>query len=299
MLKRIIFTFLILIPVSTLSGQSKVDSLVQLGMSYFDNGRYDRSIEVMKEALKIEPSSPLVNYCIASGYMEIKDYTKALEHLDNVMAHDVDYLMGAYIIKSSCLDYLGRTDEAIVLLKDGIKKFGGHYLLYYNLGYDYYKLGDTKEAQIALESAIRSYPYHPSSHYLLGVLMYEQGKMDHSLICLHYFLLLEPNGERSEIGFGIIADYLVGPAANRKDVPQLVELSKDFVKSILEPGNIKKMAGIWSGFYAPFLNDLTRFGYADPFLYSAFRYFDPKAQIWLSENREQVNSFFDWLRKDI
>ena len=294
----VIFLFLLLSVPLTAQSYSKVDSLLQLGMDYYENGRYDRAITILKEAVEIEPDSPVANYCVASGYIAVNEYVKALEHLDRVIDKDVDFLLGVYTMKSSCLDYLGRIVESIELLRDGIERLGGNYLLYYNLGLCLYKTGSHGEAQQALENALSLNHNHAGSHYLLGVLMYELGKMEHSLPALYYFLLLEPNGNRSEIAFGIIADHLSGSHGRREAVQRIIELSEVAIKSMIEKGVFGKREGVWSDLYIPFFKALVGFGYTDIFLHSAFRHFDPHVQIWLSENYDRVTSFYDWLRSN-
>ena len=293
-----IFLLLLLPAPLIVQSYNKIDSLLQLGMNYYENGRYDRAITILKEAVELEPDSPVANYCIASGYIAVNEYAKAMEHLDRVIDKDVDFLLGVYTMKSSCLDYLGRTVESIELLRDGIERLGGHYLLYYNLGLCLYKIGNHGEAQQALENALSLSPNHAGSHYLLGVLMYELGKMDHSLPPLYYFLLLEPNSKRSETAFGIIADHLSGSPGKKEEVQRIIELSEEAIKSMINRGAFGKREGVWSDLYIPFFKALAGFSYTDIFLHSAFRFFDPHIQIWLAENHDRATSFYDWLRNN-
>ncbi len=48
--------------------QINIDSLVQIGINYHDNGQFDKAIETYKSALKFQPDSPLVNMNIADLY---------------------------------------------------------------------------------------------------------------------------------------------------------------------------------------------------------------------------------------
>jgi tetratricopeptide (TPR) repeat protein len=187
-----------------LLAQSPVDSLVQLGIQCHDNGQYDKAIELYQKALEIDPASPLTNYEIALTYMYAKDYANSIKHSDIVIGQKGQNLLQAYVTKGSCLDYLGKTDESIRLFEQGIRKFGDHYLLYYNLGYDYYKLKNYEKAQEVFTKAIKSNPNHASSHLFLGFTMADLDQKVQSLLCLHYFLLLEPNSGRAKTAFSLL-----------------------------------------------------------------------------------------------
>jgi tetratricopeptide (TPR) repeat protein len=168
MKKQILILGLILIS-TLIYSQTDIDSLVQIGIKYHDNGQYDKAIETYKTALEIEPNSALINYEIAMTYMYAKDYKNAVKHSDKVIETNDKFLLQAYITKGSCLDYLGKTKESIKLYEKGIKEFGDHYLLYYNLGYTYYNLKEYDKAEEALINAINTKSDHASSHLLLRI----------------------------------------------------------------------------------------------------------------------------------
>src|SRR5690554_4710826 len=114
--------------------QSSVEDFVTEGIQYHDKGDYDKAIETYKKALEINPESTLTNYEIALSYFKKGDFKKAIEHSDVVLNQNKDHMIQAYMAKGSALDMLGKTKESIKLFKKAIKKTGGHYLLYYNLG---------------------------------------------------------------------------------------------------------------------------------------------------------------------
>ena len=182
-MKRIPLILFLSLLCQILLAQSRIDSLVQLGVEFHDNGEYDNAIDAYKKALELEPNSELVNYEIALTYMYAKDYDKAMVHADKVIAvNDSKYLMQSLNIKASCLDYLGKTDESIALFEQTIKKFGPDHFLYYNLGYNYYKKGNYEKAEEALTNAIKTKPSHASSHLLLAYLMNDQKNKVKSLL---------------------------------------------------------------------------------------------------------------------
>lgn len=209
----------------TCFGQSKIDSLVQVGIKYHDNGEYDKAINAYKEALKIDPKSTLINYEISFSYLNAGDNKNAIKHSDIVLKQKKDNLLPAYITKGSALDNLGKTEQSIKLFNEALEKVGDYYLLYYNLGIDYVKIKDIKNAEIAFTKAIQGNPKHPSSHYGLALLESENDNRVQSLLSLYYFLLLEPSSKRSEIAYKLLKKQLGGYVQKDKDNPMNINIT--------------------------------------------------------------------------
>lgn len=243
-MKKHFLIFGLLLLSTFLYSQISVDSLVEVGIQYHDNGEFVQAIETYKTALDIEPNSPLVNYEIALTYMYAGDYQNAIKHSDKVIKKNDKYLLQAYLVKGSCLDYLGKTKESIKLFKKGIKKFGDDHLLYYNLGYNYYNIKEFDKAEEAFIKAINTKANHASSHLFLGYLMYEKNQRVQSLLSLHFFLLLEPNSERSQNAYNLLQSQLSGGVEKNQEEPGKIDifLSPDQLKS--EFGTIDMMITI-------------------------------------------------------
>ena len=243
-MKKHFLIFGLLLLSTFLYSQISVDSLVEVGIQYHDNGEFVQAIETYKTALEIEPNSPLVNYEIALTYMYSGDYQNAIKHSDKVIKRNDKYLLQAYLVKGSCLDYLGKTKESIKLFKKGIKKFGDDHLLNYNLGYNYYNIKEFDKAEKAFIKAINTKANHASSHLFLGYLMYEKNQRVQSLLSLHFFLLLEPNSERSQNAYNLLQSQLSGGVERNQEEPGKIDifLSPDQLKS--EFGTIDVMITI-------------------------------------------------------
>jgi len=188
----------------TLLGQSKIDSLVQIGIKYHDNREYEKAIDAYKEALKIEPKSALINYELALTYMYSGDHEKCIEHSDVVIEQNDKYVLFAYTTKGSALDNLGKTEESINLLEKAIEKLGGNYMLLYNLGVNYVKMNDYEKAEPILIEAIKDNANHASSHRLLAIIKSNQNQRVQSLLGLYYFLFLEPESQRAKTAFELL-----------------------------------------------------------------------------------------------
>jgi tetratricopeptide (TPR) repeat protein len=235
MKKNFITSLLLLVSVS-LFAQTKLDSLVQVGVKYHDQGNYADAIAIYKKALEIDPKSTLVNYEMSMTYMYAKEYENSIKHSDLVISQNSGHLLHAYLTKGSCLDYLGKTDESIRLFEEAIDKVGKHHLLYYNLGYDYYRLKNYEKAQEALIAGIQVNPNHPSSHLVLAYMMSDLNQKVQSLLSLHYFLLLEPGSERSKTAYALLQKQFGGNVEKDKNKPNQITIFYDPKQSESEFG---------------------------------------------------------------
>jgi tetratricopeptide (TPR) repeat protein len=207
--------------------QSAVDSLTQAGIELHDKGQYADAASQYAKALEIDPNSAMVHYEMAMTSMYAKEYEKAVIHAQKVIDLDDKLVAGAYDIKGSSLDYLGRTDEAIKVFESGIKKFPDKHLLYYNLALTRTKRKEIKKAEEALLNAIKINPNHPGSHLLLGYIKSDLKQRVQSLLCLHYFLLLEPNSQRAQNAYAVILEQSGRGVKQNEDKPNEITITID------------------------------------------------------------------------
>lgn len=222
-------TLLLIVLTSALStkAQNASDSLLNLGIQLHDQGLYEAAAEVYKQLLAIEPESETAHYEIAFTYMYMKNYEKALEHSDKVVDLNGANREQGLIIKGSCLDDLGRREEAIDVLEKGIKKYGPSSMMNYNLALTYYRDGRLEPAKKTLEQGIESDKTHASSHLVLGLINSEMGLRIPAVLSLHHFLILEPATERSQNALNIL-DELANKGVSRSDDGNIaVSLSGD------------------------------------------------------------------------
>lgn len=206
-MKKLLLLIIFFLIANLSFSQSKIDSLIKTGIKFHDEGKYENAIKLYKEALELDPREAHLNYEIALSSLYLKDYKSAIQFSDIILGNndlDKDIKRQAIITKGSALDYQGKTNESIELFEEGLKKYGPDYLLYYNLGVDYYTIKKYKKAEEAYISSIKLKRDHPGSHYMLGKLMNHQEYKCKSLLSLFYFLYLEPNTERSKNAFNTI-----------------------------------------------------------------------------------------------
>lgn len=336
-MKSLYFVFLLL-PLSGLAQKAKLDSLIRVGVAYYDQHNYTEAVQSYQKALELDAKSELVNYELALTYSALKLYEDALRSCEIVIEMNGENVLGAYLIKGSCLDELGRTEESIKLFEKGIKKFGYHHLLCYNLGMDYYRIGDLDKAKEIIERGIETKKSHASSHMLLGYVLADKGMKVKSILALHYFLLLEPTSERSEKAYSLLMKQMGGNVKreegkenqiniyvdpnsdpefstaelmlsmlavsgtleeNKNKSPE--ELFIENTKSIfITLGELKKKKdkGLYWEFYIPLYDQLAHSDVLDAYCYYISAQSNEQAAKWMETHEDHFNELVQWFKKN-
>jgi tetratricopeptide (TPR) repeat protein len=183
----------------SLSGFSQPsDSLIRKGVSLQQRGEYSQAIRYYQEVLRQHPDHSQAHYELALSFFSLKDYDSSLEHSEQALAGPVSPIhKGAYLVKGSSLDNLGRPEAARQVYQEGIRIFPDNYLLYYNLGLSHFNSQGFEDAALAIEQALRINPNHASSHLLMAHTMVKLNHRVHAVLAAYYFLMLEPESSRA------------------------------------------------------------------------------------------------------
>jgi len=73
------------------------------------------------ELLEKSPNNPMVHYSLALEYYKIKDYQKAIKHMETYMSLKEDEGAG-YKVLAKCYEELGDYQKAMEVLEEGIQK---------------------------------------------------------------------------------------------------------------------------------------------------------------------------------
>ncbi|MFY0631756.1 MAG: tetratricopeptide repeat protein [Flavobacteriaceae bacterium] len=337
-IKQIGAVILLLFLSTQITAQSSIDDFVKEGIQYHDSGDYDKAIETYKKALKIDPKSPLVNYEIALSCFAKGDYKKSIKYSDVVLDQNGKYMLQAYITKGSSLDVLGKTKESIRLFEKAIKETEEHYLLYYNLALNQYKINDLNSAEENVINAIGANSNHASSHLMLANIHHQKGNPVQALLAVHYFLFLEPNTKRSIEAHQMLQQKFGGNVSKDSSKPNTINISispsdnnefssVELMISMLEAsksieknkeksddemfventesffgilGELKKeeSKSIWWSFYTEFFYKLAKSDHLVTYCKYITQVENKNSQKWLDENGEKLTSFGEWLKNN-
>lgn len=311
--------WLLLLPAAY--GQKKTESLLNKGIEYHDARQYDKAIEIYEQILRKDSTSAEAMYELSLSLLMKRDYEQAISYCDKLIERDDKYAILAYNTKGSCLNYMGKTDEAIVVYKEGIERYEDFPQLYYNLGLAYFAKKEYKAAEWAFRQTLKSDPKHAGSHLNLARTMAVTDKRIESLLGLYYFLLLEPATDRSEWAFDTLQELLFNlnesasayTVADKKLIELLEEnerqirkndtafnlLIKDTKAFFLVLDEINEItnpaeASVWDN-YISFFKTLSLRGYTEPFCYYISHNLHSESEKWRKKNEKRLTNFAQWL----
>lgn len=323
---RLLLLFLLSICItSTAIGQTEelLDSLIHTGIEYYDAGNYEKALKLYQQALEIDPQSEIVNYEMAITLVQTGAYYAAIEYCDKLIAKGDRYAILAYNTKGSCLNDLGKTEEAIDIFLEGIEKNNEFHLLYYNLGLAYRAQEEYEKAKDAFLTAIDLNAEHAGSHLNLGRTMMNLGRRVESLLSFYYFLFIEADSERSELAYNAIhlqlndvTQRITDPAdpfsSMDKMLSEIAQANQEtgrtadmeiFIRTtgalFNELGAYRKKnnpTGLYWEFYIPFFASMTSSTYTDVFCHYISHTFERSSDLWLRDNSTRVKLFNDWLQ---
>jgi len=337
-MKKLLALIVVLFIAVTLFGQDdKVKELVSEGTQLHDAGKYDQAIEKYEQALKINDKSTLAYYELSYTCMTIKKYDDAIKYSRKVIELNEFNQQAAYTVLGTSYDMKGQPQEAIKVYREGLILFPNSNLLNYNLALTLNNTGDFDDAAQAAINAILAKPSHGSSHIVLANAMKGKGERAKSMLSRYYFLLLEPNSNRSLINLNILkgmldqgvekqsekeinvnipsnstSDSIFGPAemivslsaANRfieenkgKTDAQYFVERNKSIFSVL--GELKKdHKDFWWDFYVTKFYDLVQTDNIEAFSYYISQSLN-SAEInnWITNNQDKMKRLADWMKK--
>ncbi len=311
----------------TVYPQASPEQLIRKGVSLHDKGKYREAISAYEEALKINPNSMPATYEMALTYLHLKEHDNALRYSTKVInANYLPLLVDAYCVKSSALAELGKYDDSINLLYEGLKRCGEEYLLHYNLGLSFFRKKDLRSAIIHLSKAIETDTTHPSSFLLYAYAQNDSDMWIQSFFAFHFFLLLEPNTSRSKDAFTEMYDILISepePTSPRlypedgidrkmlyefikqnkpeSDNPEthfvfFVEVTRKIILTLGQMQNDSRRGLLWD-FFVPIYTEILGSGYMDVYCrYISVSYF-PASLEWWNNNTDKVDRFISWFEE--
>ncbi len=204
MKRAVAFAFILAVAICLCPGSTQADTdrqqkalkLAQEGIRLVDSGKPDEAVVLLDSAIQLDPDNILYPYEKAYVYSTMKRYQDAVDLLEVLVERD-DATDDFYQLLGGCYDYLGKTENALTLYSDGLKRFPKSGKLYAEAGITHMRSGDSEKALQSFERGISANPTYASNYYHATRIL---ASVDERLWALMYgevFLNLERNSRRS------------------------------------------------------------------------------------------------------
>lgn len=145
-----------------------------------------------------ETDDPATNYKAALALVDAGKGPEGVPYLEKVLKTQSAYTNAAYSLLGSIYDKNNQPEKAISIYNDGLKAYPKDQNLYFNLGIADFRAKLYADAELAAIEAIKLDPKHANSQRLYGLVTFHQNKRLNALMAFCSFLLIEPNGSKSD-----------------------------------------------------------------------------------------------------
>ncbi|AEW00094.1 hypothetical protein A4D02_28830 [Niastella koreensis] len=207
-----------------------IASSMKAGIALHDKGDYEGAIKIYDSIIKKDPHFFLAYYEKSLSLLTAGKYQDCADLSGEIVKQfpEAKEIPKVYSNYGTALDYLQKPEEAIKIYSEGIKKFPGNYLLWFNRGVTEYSLKDLEKAAEDFKKSVSLNPMHASSHIYLAYCMQNTNKVA-SIMCVSTFLILEPTTKRSENAVKLLSS-LLGRNVEKKDEKNItISLSPDLL----------------------------------------------------------------------
>jgi tetratricopeptide (TPR) repeat protein len=211
MTKKITTVVLFLLTTFQTYAQTAV-ALIGEGIELYDQGKYTEAVDKYKQSYQLDSNSIVLFSEMAMTYLALKDFINT----ENICKRAIDKFPGdkglrnIYTTYGNSFDDRQRPEEALRIYTEGLNKFPGSYMLYFNKGITEYNLKREYDARISFQNTLKLNLKHASSYYYLAIIEDDFGNRIPAILAFSRFLILEPKGKRA----GKILPYLTNKVNN-------------------------------------------------------------------------------------
>jgi hypothetical protein len=162
-----------------------------------DEGKFEEARKLLEAAEKLDPADISWPYEIALSYNMAKDYKNAIKTLEKLLKRpDVTPLV--YQMLGNSYDDSGKSDKAITVYDDGIKKFPNSGILYTERGTALLRKSEAEKALAFYEKGIEMAPEFASNYYWASRILCHSSEPVWGLLYGEIFINLEPGSNRTK-----------------------------------------------------------------------------------------------------
>ncbi len=298
--------------------------LISQGNKLHDDGKYKEAIALYKKISRSDTnySDALYELCLSSH----SDSQMVAAHnyaLEGMKLFPEDYSRFA-LLDGSVLDDMQKSDEALTLYNEGIRRNPQSAIMYFNRGLTFMRQEKYDSAKKDIQQCLLINPYYSSAHYFMGSMYYFDGNLVAAMLALKTYLLVAPSGKYSNAALqklnsiAKVTDEVLENVKKYKpkkednfDLQQQILLSKISydkkykLKADLEDYIVRQIQvvdekleynrndkGFCMQYYVPFYANAYNDEQFEPMIFTMFSGLDIKAvKAWNSRNKKKSEAF--------
>ncbi len=331
------FALFLVVMASQVSGQKKIPYIssfdsITVGAAYADTGAYALAIRAYESVSPYDTNYTLALLEDALAKESAEQDSDAIAICMKGLQEENEYNPDFYnVLASTYMDEGNYSDAEKILQDSALKKFSNLHKLYYTLGLAQYKMHKYSDAITSFQKSIDLDIYDALSHYYLGRCCLEQGRLIPALLSLQFYLVLQPQANRSYTAVGLIEKmvqnkyqynklYAVDPSeyhdsvfteldllirskiAMNKEYKSSVKINYNFEKQIQllfeQLKYIPSTGNYWMEKYVPFFTGDVQKKFFEPYLYYILSSInDEDLQKDVLKNTKKMKKFSEWADK--
>ncbi|MCB9234295.1 MAG: hypothetical protein H6581_21740 [Bacteroidia bacterium] len=185
------------------------------GLKYADEGQDEEALKSLRIAAKLDPGKAEYVHYIAQILFGQKKYEEVMTTVFPLIKNS-QATSKTYQLYGNSLDMLGATDRAVLVYKEGLRKFDHPGPLYMELGVVEFARENDELARQYWEEGIKKDPQSAGNYYWAAKSYAETPELIRTMVYGELFLNLERSGERtreiSRLLYEVYAGSLVGLA---------------------------------------------------------------------------------------
>lgn len=309
---------------------NSVDSIT-LGIDYADTGAYAKASALYETISENDTNYVLALLEDAVAKESNEEDSAAMVICRKGIAQATEYTWDFYNTIANVYMDEGDYSDAVTLLRDTVlQKYPNIHKLYFTLGLAQYKMHKYGDAITSFQKCIDLDIYDAVSHYYLGRCCLEQGRLIPALLSLQFYLVLQPQANRSYTAVGLIEQmtenkyqynklYAVDPSqyhdsafteldllirskiALNKEYAAATKINYNFIKQIqlfLEQLKyVPNTGNYWMEKYVPFFTGLQQKKFLEPYAYfvmASVSTNDESLQKGIIKNKKKIKKFAEY-----
>ncbi|EAR86423.1 tetratricopeptide repeat protein (macronuclear) [Tetrahymena thermophila SB210] len=225
---------------------SSYQSLNLIGNNYFENNKYNEAINYFTQSINVFPENPIAYKSIGHSYLNLKQYETAIENLNKAVMYNPEY-SHAYNLLGVCYHNIGDTQNAAESYIKANSLCPQQCIPLFNLGNIYLKKKVDEESKNWYEKAIETNPNYIDAYTNLGVVNCNQSQFEQALIHFEKASQIDPLSAsiNHNIWFACMKlqryDYAINYFKNRLKINGSQQTNYYLALTLIQQDNLKNL----------------------------------------------------------